>query len=74
MTEVSLALEKPCKKTALLPAAVHQTPQALSFKRSGCFDKQAGEGPWIGSAEEDFSQVGQNEAPSRSQRSFFIII
>lgn len=37
---------------------------------SGCFDEQAGERPWIGSAEEDFSQVGQNKGPSHDQKAF----
>lgn len=35
---------------------------------SGCFDKQAGERPWIGSSEEAFFQVGQNKGPSHDHK------
>lgn len=35
---------------------------------SGCFDKQAGERPCIGSSEEAFFQVGQNKGPSHDHK------
>lgn len=76
VAEVPLALERQCKKETFqffLQWCSRHFWHRVSIG-SGCSDKQAGERPWIGSAEEDFFQVGQNKGPSHHKKAFLVLI